>query len=194
MTDMLRPRRDRGHGGRLALADVALEGGRIEAIEPDLGGLAASADDRGRRDRVARPAGGGRRPHPHPRRHATPSRTGSSRTRSPRRSAARRRSSRSTTPAPGRPGGRSGRSWHGLRGWRSATAADSAVDFALSAWFLGRPGRPGRRAAGRWSRPASRRQGVHGLRLPARRPAALPRRCATLGEPAGCSRSTARTP
>ena len=49
-------------------ADVAITGGTIAAVEPDLGGLRASAREIDRRDRAARAAGRGRRPHPHARR------------------------------------------------------------------------------------------------------------------------------
>ena len=51
--------------GGSRLADVAIDGGRITAIEPDLSGLAAGADEVDRRDRAARPPRCRRRPHAH---------------------------------------------------------------------------------------------------------------------------------
>ena len=45
---------------------------------------------------------------------------------------ARRRSSRSTTPGPGRPRRRNDRWPTGLREWRAATDGDSAIDYGLS--------------------------------------------------------------
>ncbi len=119
-------------------ADVAVEHGRIAAIEPDLGRL-ARVGARGRRcHRAADPAGRRRRTHPHAR--------------------GDRRRARSLLPGFG--GGRVRRDDHlpvvqqprapgssaaaerslltGLREWRASTDADSAIDYGLSLVVSGR--------------------------------------------------------
>ena len=94
-------------------ADLAVEGGRISAIEPDLSGLAAGARGR-RRRRACSSCPGSSTSTPTPGSPRTPSRIASSRIRSRPRSAGRRRSSPSTTRARARrrpPSARSSPAW-----------------------------------------------------------------------------------
>ena len=95
----------------------------ITAIEPSLEGPAAAADRVDRCDRDAGPPRRRRRPHPHPRRERRRSPIASSRIRWLPRSAARRRSCRSTTPGRDRRRRPSGRCSTGLTEWRAATDA-----------------------------------------------------------------------
>ena len=91
-----RPRRDGRHGRRVAVADVAVEGGRISAVGPDLGPGATRARSSTPRACSCCRASSTSTPTP-----GSPSRrspTGSSRIRSRRRSAARRRSSSFNNP------------------------------------------------------------------------------------------------
>ena len=147
-------------------ADVAVRGGRIEAVEPDLAGLAA------RRARSSTRPGSSSCPAAStstPTRGSppTPSPIASSRTRSLRPSAARRRSLRSTTREPARRRRRIARSWPGSSELRRATAS-TAPRLRPQPGDLGPDGRPAGRAAGdgRCRHPDG--EGVHGVRLPAR--------------------------
>ena len=184
-------------GGTVVTAGVATGGrggpGRvIEAIEPDLGGPAARRPTRSSTRPGCSCCRASSTSTPTPAWRPTPSPTASSRTRSRRRSAGRRRSSRSTTRAPGSSPAADRSLLAGIDEFRRVTANDSAVDYAVTPGDPRRHGRPARRAAGDGRRRRPDREGVHGLRLPAGRPARSSRRCGSSVSGAGCSRSTAR--
>ena len=81
----------------------------------------------------------------------------------------------------------------GIREWRAATEHDSAVDYSLSVALSGRMEDPVAGAAGDGRPGRGERQGLHGLRLPARpMPASWPP-CGSWANGAACSRSIART-
>ena len=124
------------------VADVAVADGRIVAIEADLSGPAAAADEVIDATGLLVLPGRRRRPHPHARRDRRRSRTGSSRIRSRRRSAARRRSCRSTTRGPGSSPAAERSLLTGVREWRAATDGDSAIDYGLSLAISGHCGDP----------------------------------------------------
>ena len=175
-------------------ADLAVEGGRISAIEPDLSSLAASAarevvDAAG----PPRPAGDRRRPHPYP------GRLG--------------RRARSLLPGFGRRGVRRHddlprvqQPGHGLvarggaiaRRWTVGVAGGDLVRRGRR--LRGQPGdqrpdgRSGRRAGSDRRRGRADGQGVHGLRLPARQRAPVRGASGRWAGGAAGSRSTARIP
>ena len=166
-------------------ADVAVRGGDRGGRGRPVGACRDGGRGR-RRDRAAGAARLRRRPHPYPGRVATTSRTASSRIRSRRRSAARRRSSRSTTRAPARRPPRSGRSLTGIDELRRRHRRRQRRRLRAEP----------RRSAGGMDDPLAElpamvdagvadREGVHGLRLPARRPRGSSRRCGSLGERGG---------
>ena len=159
--------------GGSRVADVAVDGGRISAVEPDLGGLAADGP-RGRRGRgSAGAAGRGGRPHAHAGRHrrrAGPVLRGLGR-RGVRR--------HDHVPRLQQPGDRvvaRGRAVAGDRAPRMAGGHRRRRGGRYRAQPGGHrhAGRPGRRAAAgdRGRRPD--RQGVHGLRLRRGRRHAVP--------------------
>ena len=179
-----RPRRHGRHRDRArARADVAIEGGRIAAIEAGLWRARRLGARGRRRDRAAGAAGRHRRPHPHPRR--------------------QRRRARPVLPGLGRGGVRRhddvpGVQQPGHRRRRAAAArsllrrpaasgarrptSDSAVDVGLSLVVTSAPGRPDRRAAAASSTPACRRSRRSWSTTSA---STTPRSCALLGAAAG---------
>ena len=114
----------------------------------------------------------------------TPSRTGSSRTPSRPRSAARRRSSRSTTPARARRRRPSGRSSPGCASGERPRSTTAAIDYAVSLAISGHMDDPIAELPAMVDAGRLDREGIHGLRLPARRVAGS-RRCGVLGSRGG---------
>ncbi len=154
-------------------ADVAVDGGRIAAIEADLAGPAAGADRGGRRDRAAGAPRGRRCPHPH---------AGRARRASPDRffqdSVAAAFGGTTTFLSFNNPG--TGSSPAAERSLRTGLARVAGRDGRRQrdrlrplARRLGPRRRPARRAP-RHDRGRGRHlEGVHGVRLPAGRPGAV---------------------